>query len=226
MFFQEDYNAPPEEESPPAGGARLFFWLLGGEAAGLLKLNLLFLLACLPVVTIPPAYHALHRLARRLVQGRGVRCWPQFWETVRREWKTAWAAFLLTALPLAGAGYGMQFYLQFAGRNPVFYLPFTLCATIFLSALLASSYLWGLLADGRRLDRETVLLAVKLGLGKPLRAVLAAAGWYLSLTAAALWFPLSGIYLLLMGFSVPCLLWQFLIRTVLERFGSAENMDR
>lgn len=62
MFFQEDYNAPPEEESPPAGGARLFFWLLGGEAAGLLKLNLLFLLACLPVVTIPPAYHALHRL--------------------------------------------------------------------------------------------------------------------------------------------------------------------
>ena len=71
MFFQEDYNAPPEEESPPAGGARLFFWLLGGEAAGLLKLNLLFLLACLPVVTIPPAYHALHRLTRRLVQGRG-----------------------------------------------------------------------------------------------------------------------------------------------------------
>ena len=69
MFFQEDYNAPPEEESPPAGGARLFFWLLGGEAAGLLKLNLVFLLACLPVVTIPPAYHALHRLARRMVQG-------------------------------------------------------------------------------------------------------------------------------------------------------------
>ena len=169
MFFQEDYNAPPEEESPPAGGARLFFWLLGGEAAGLLKLNLLFLLACLPAVTIPPAYHALHRLARRLVQGRGVRCWPQFWEIVRKEWKTAWAAFLLTALPLAGAGYGMQFYLQFAGRNPVFYLPFTLCATIFLTALLASSYLWGLLADGRRLDRETVLLAMKLGLGKPLR---------------------------------------------------------
>ena len=55
---------------------------------------------------------------------------------------------------------------------------------------------------------------------------LAAAGWYLSLTAAALWFPLSGIYLLLMGFSVPCLLWQFLIRTVLERFGGAENIDQ
>ena len=221
MFFQEDYNAPPEEESPPAGGARLFFWLLGGEAAGLLKLNLLFLLACLPVVTIPPAYHALHRLARRLVQGRGVRCWPQFWEIVRREWKTAWAAFLLTALPLAGAGYGMQFYLQFAGRNPVFYLPFTLCATIFLSALLASSYLWGLLADGRRLDRETVLLAVKLGLGKPLRAVLAALLWYGPLLAALLWFPLSGAYLLLIGCSIPCLMGRLALAPVLESYGGA-----
>ena len=131
-------------------------------------------------------------------------------------------AFLLTALPLAGAGYGMQFYLQFAGRNPVFYLPFTLCATIFLSALLASSYLWGLLADGRRLDRETVLLAVKLGLGKPLRAVLAAAGWYGPLAVSVLWFPLSGGYLMLMGFTLPCLLAQFFLRTVLEQCGETD----
>ena len=229
MLFRKDYSTPGpgiDPDAPEKTGLARLVQILELECVTLLKLNLLFLLACLPVVTIPPAYHALHRLTRRLVQGRGVRCWPQFWETVRKEWKTAWAAFLLTALPLAGAGYGMQFYLQFAGRNPVFYLPFTLCATIFLSALLASSYLWGLLADGRRLDRETVLLAVKLGLGKPLRAVLAAAGWYLPLTAAALWFPLSGIYLLLMGFSVPCLLWQFLIRTVLERFGGAEDMGQ
>lgn len=92
------------------------------------------------------------------------------------------------------------------------------CATVFLTVLLASSYLWGLLAEGKGLSRETVLLALKLGLGKPLRAILAAAGWYVPLTAAVLWLPLSGLYLLLMGFSVPCLLRQFLIRTVLDRF--------
>lgn len=218
MFFQENYNGPPEEEAPPASGVRLFLRITGQEAAALLKLNLIFLLACLPVVTIPPAYFALHRLSRLLVRERGFRCWSRFWAVFRKEWRTAWATFLLTGLPLTGAGYGAWFYLRFAAGSPFFYLPFMFCATVFLTVLLASSYLWGLLAEGKGLSRETVLLALKLGLGKPLRAILAAAGWYVPLTAAVLWLPLSGLYLLLMGFSVPCLLRQFLIRTVLDRF--------
>ena len=123
-------------------------------------------------------------------------------------------------IPLAGAGYGAGFYLRFASSNVVFYLPFMFCATIFLAALLAAGYLYGLLADGRPLGKETVLLAVKLGLGKPLRSILAAVSWYGTLAAGLLWFPLSGIYLLLIGFSIPCFLWQFFIRTVLEKFAA------
>ncbi|MDE6936416.1 MAG: hypothetical protein K2P26_12475 [Oscillospiraceae bacterium] len=65
------------------------------------------------------------------------------------------------------------------------------------------------------------MLSLRLGLGRPLRAALAAAGWYLPLAAAVLWLPLSGAYLLLIGFSIPCLLALFLIRTVLERFGGS-----
>lgn len=220
MFFQKDYNAPPEEDASEATGPRRFFQIISQEAAALLKLNLLFLLSCLPIVTIPPAFLALHQLSRRLVTGRGVRCWAQFWEVFRKEWKTAYGAFFLTAIPLAGAGYGAGFYLRFASSNVVFYLPFMFCATIFLAALLAAGYLYGLLADGRPLGKETVLLAVKLGLGKPLRSILAAVSWYGTLAAGLLWFPLSGIYLLLIGFSIPCLLWQFFIRTVLEKFAA------
>ncbi len=220
MFFQQDYNAPPEEESPEAVGPRRFFQIISQETAALLKLNLMFLLSCLPVVTIPPAFLALHRLARSLVAGRAVRCWPQFREVFQKEWKKAYGAFFLTAVPLAGAGYGAGFYLGFASANALFYVPFMFCATVFLVVLLAAGYLYGLLADGRPLAKETVLLAVKLGLGKPLRSILAALCWYGPLAAGVLWFPLSGLYLLLIGFSIPCLLWQFFIRTVLERFAA------
>ena len=45
---------------------------------------------------------------------------------------------------------------------------------------------------------------------------LAAAAWYLPLAAAVLFFPLSMTYLLLLGFSVPCLLSHFYLRTVLR----------
>ena len=219
MFFQEDYNAPEERELPKATGSRLFFRILGQETASLLLLNIIFLLSCLPVVTIPPALLALHQVVRRMLVDKPVRSWEQYWEAFRQGWKRAYGAFALTALPLAAAGYGAWFYLRLTAINPVCCLPFAFCAVVFLIALLASSYLYGLLADGRKLTKETALLALKLGLGKPLRAVLAAAGWYGVLAAAILWLPLSGAYLFLIGFSVPCLLRQFLTRTVLEKFG-------
>ncbi len=224
MFFQEDYNAQEEaHESPQASGPRLFFRIIGQEAAALLKLNLIFLLACLPVVTIPPALLALCQSVRRMLADQTVRSWRDFWGSFRRSWRQGYAVFALTAASLAAAGCGAQFYLRFAADSPVFYLPFMFCAAVFLTAVLASSYLYGLLACGRRLTRETAALALRLGLGRPLRAALAAVIWYGSLTVMLLWFPLSGIYLLLMGFSIPCLLALFFVRTVLERFGGEQE---
>lgn len=219
MFFRDSYLPPePEPDGPEKTGVRRFLEILQQESAALLKLNLLFLLACIPVVTIPPALFALNQTARAMAAGRPARCRPGFFSSFRRYWKTACGAFFLTVLPQAAAGVGMSFYLGFAAANPIFYLPFMLCSTIFLVSLLASAYLYGLLADGRVLDKGTLRLALALGMGKPFRAVLAALCYYVPLAAAVLWFPLSGIYLLLIGFALPCLLGNFFLRTVLEPY--------
>lgn len=223
MFSPKDYNytdpAPPDSDGPPKTGLRRFLEIVSQEAAALLKINLLFLLSCLPIVTIPPAVLALNRMIRPMAAGRPARSRPRYWEAFREGWKRSYAAFLLTVLPLAAAGCGARFYLGFASENPVFYLPFMLCSTVFLAALLASSYLYGLLSDGRALNRETLRLSLRLGLGRPLRAVLAAVGWYGPLAVSVLWFPLSGGYILLIGFTLPCLLAQFFLRTVLDQYG-------
>lgn len=220
MFSPKGYNytdpAPLEPDGPPKTGLRRFLEIVSQEAAALLKLNLMFLLSCVPVITIPPAVLALNRTIRRMAADRPARSWPGYWEAFKEGWKRSYAAFLLTVLPLAAAGYGARFYLGFVSSNPAFYLPFMLCSTVFLAGLLASSYLYGLLSDGRPLNRETLRLSLRLGLGRPLRAVLAAAGWYGPLAVSVLWFPLSGGYLMLMGFTLPCLLAQFFLRTVLE----------
>ena len=57
MAFHDDPGV--REEAPKASGPRFFFRIIAQEAAALLKLNLLFLLFCLPAVTIPPALLAL-----------------------------------------------------------------------------------------------------------------------------------------------------------------------
>ena len=220
MFFNQHFQ---DEEPLPASGSRLFFRILGQEAPAVLKLNLLFLLCCLPVVTIPPALLALWQLERRMVEDRVVRSWRHYWDAFRQSWKRSYGAFALTALPMAAGSYGAWFYLRLAEANPLCYAPFMFCAVVLFGTLLSSSYLYGLLAADRPLTKETILLAVKLGLGKPLRAILAALSWYGATAVGILWFPLSGLWLLLAGFSLPCLLSQFLIRDVLKRFGSLES---
>lgn len=218
-MFPNDYFSPedqgPEREEPEKTGPRRFFGLLLTESGALLKLNLLFILTCIPLVTIPPAALALSRVVRGLLDDKPGRAYA-YWAEFKRCWAPGWGAFLLTALPLFSSGYGMVFYMSYAGTNWIAFVPFVICTTVFLTVMQGTTYLWGLLALGRGMSLETVRLALALGLGKPLRGALAAAAWYLPLAAAVLFFPLSMTYLLLLGFSVPCLLSHFYLRTVLR----------
>ena len=73
------------------------------------------------------------------------------------------------------------------------------------------------MCDGKPL-RDAVKSALRLGVAKPLRALLAALCYYGVLLLAVLFFPLSALYLFLLGFSLPCLLGNFFIRTVLRQY--------
>ena len=219
MFFRHDYITPGpgvQKDAPEKTGISRFVEILQLECVTIFQLNLLFLLGCLPVVTIPLSFFALNQVLRRMVQDQPVLCLHHFW-TAFRDWRRGYASFLLVALPMGFSALGGWFYLSRAGGNALFFLPFMLCSTVFLVTVLASGYLYGLVGAGVPL-REAAGLALRLGLGKPHRAILAAVVWYGSLTASVLAFPLSAGYLLLIGFSLPCLLADFYLRTVLRRY--------
>lgn len=220
MFFpkrdpDQDFNQETAL-SEKTGPAR--FWeLIKDELACVLIANLLFLVTCIPIITIPPALYSLHTVMRKIVLGKGVSCARNYFAAFKRNWKRAYGAFFLTALPMWFAGYGAAFYLRHATEHPVLLAPFALCSTVFLVTTLASTYLYGLLSSGKPL-LEAVKSALRLGIAKPLRAILAALCYYGVTLLAVLYFPLSGAYLLLLGFSLPCLLGNFYIRTVLAQY--------
>ena len=131
---EEKVELDPEEETMRSSPRR--FWeLLKAEGAGLLLVNVVFVLTCVPLVTIPAAILALNREVRESLDDKPVKV-RGYLAKLRKNWGTAWGAFLLTALPLVGAGYGARFYLSFAARNWVFFLPFMLCTTVFIVTLL------------------------------------------------------------------------------------------
>ena len=218
MFFQKKDFFPepdPGADLPEKTGPARFWELIKEELAAVLIVNVLFLVACIPIITIPPALFSLHRVLHKIIQDQPVSCVRDFFAAFRQGWKRAYGAFFLTFLPMGAAGYGAVFYLRGASEYPVLVVPFAFCATVFLVAMLASTYLYGLLCRGETL-REAVRPALLLGVAKPLRALLAALCCYGLPLLAVLFLPISGVYLLLLGFSLPCLLGNFYIRTVLR----------
>ena len=68
MFFNKDYATPGpgvDPDAPEKTGAARLGEILSLECVSLLKLNLLFLLSCVPVVTVPPAIFAMVHVVDR-----------------------------------------------------------------------------------------------------------------------------------------------------------------
>ncbi len=218
MLFRKDYDVPGPgirpDEPEKTGPARLL-QIIQLEVGSIFLLNLLFLACCIPVVTIPPALYAMNQVIRKMMLDQPVLCFYDFRTAFRTGWKRSYAAFFLTALPMAASGFGVWFYLTRAAANPVMYLPFVVCSTIFLVTLLCSGCLYGALGAGLPV-RSALTLALALGLGKPLRPIVAAVLGYGLLAFGILELPISLIYVLALGFSVPCLLSNFFLRTLLR----------
>lgn len=225
MFFLKDYATPGpgvDPDAPEKTGLARLGEILSLECVSLFKLNLICLVSCIPVVTIPPAIFAMDHVVRRMVLDQTVDCFYHYRSAFKQYWKRGYLAFSCTLLPLAVSGYGLWFYLSRAMSQPLFYAPFMLCSTVFLVTLLASTYLYGLLTTSQS-TKECLRLALLLGVGRPFRAMLAALSVYGTLTAAVLAFPLSAIYLLLIGLSIPCLLGNFFIRKTIRPFEGGDG---
>ncbi len=69
MFFRHDYSTPGpgiQKDAPEKTGVARFVEILQLECVTLFQLNLLFLLTCLPVITIPLALFALNQVIRQI----------------------------------------------------------------------------------------------------------------------------------------------------------------
>lgn len=153
----------PKDEPKPTG-LRLFFSVLFREWKTLVKLNLIFLLCCIPVITIPAALCAMQHITLKMIQDEPFLLWTDFRRTFRRVFKRGslwgWGYFFMA---LATA-FCLNFYAQMELYHIAFLLPFV-CAAAFLLLLgLSGIYLFPLLVrsemTGFGLVRNACLMAL------------------------------------------------------------------
>lgn len=213
--YPSSYSRPGpgiDKNAPPKKGAALFFDILGREFWALLLVNLIYLLFCLPIVTIGPATAALYRVTVTMVRDKNVYAWRDFWEAFKSNWKQG----LLFGIPFTLfliAAVWMNLMGLFQGIGSLLLMS----AVWTMLGLSVFCYVFALISNvnlrAGPLLKDAVFLMV---LGK-FRTLAAALVMYGVDMALLLYWPLS-FPALVVAFAFPTLFSSFMVWPVIQKY--------
>ncbi|MEG0853338.1 MAG: YesL family protein, partial [Angelakisella sp.] len=213
-----NYNRPGPgipKDAPKKKGAALFFEILGREFWSLLVLNLTYVLACIPIITIGPATVALNRVTITMVRDQNVYPWRDFWDAMRKNWKQG-LLFGIPATLFVAAAIWINLGMLLGGATTLS------MAFIFLWTFLGVSlgcYIFPMAAyvdlPSLPMLKNSMFLIV---LGK-FRTIAAVAVSIAASTLAIAYFPISPMVMIFLGyFAFLSLFISFMVWPVIERF--------
>ena len=135
------------KDAPKKKGFALFFDIFWREFWSLLKLNLLFLISCVPIVTIPAAITAMNRITVTMVRDRNFFLLTDYWKAFKRDFGKSLLGGLILLVALVLFGISTWFYYmlsQSAGKLFLILAGCSLC--LLLTAYFISVYFFPMLA--------------------------------------------------------------------------------
>lgn len=179
----------------------------------LILLNLVWLLFCLPVVTIGPATTALYTVARKMAQGD----WPKVWSTFTKEFRQCFRnSFLMSLCLLIPTGLlGLYLFMTISGtvRETLFLT--ILCGIASLVIGFVISYAYPLSAYFENTVGQTLKNAMLLSIMSPLRSL---AVTVLNAIPVLLFLLLTGLFIRI------CIVW-ILIGVALTAFINCKILE-
>jgi uncharacterized membrane protein YesL len=189
------------KDAPAKTGLALLADVVARNWWELIQLNLLILLFCLPLVTVPAALVAGTRICTLMLGDRPVYLGRDFLEAFRNRFWKATLLGLIATVAIALPAWSSFIFLQAAKANVLLALPLTISASVALFAAIASGYALVLLAREGQPSSLLLKRALLGALARPL-PVLAALGvvgllWVLHV----LFYPASIFMPVLINFS-------------------------
>ena len=135
----------------------------------LIVLNLIWLVFCIPVVTIGPATTSLYAVARKMARGD----WPKVWTTFIKEFKQCFRkSFIMSLCLLLPAGLlCVYLFVVFSGSLKETLLLTVLCGIAAILLGFICSYAWPLSAYFENTVPQTLKNAMLLPMTNPLLAL-------------------------------------------------------
>ena len=119
------------------------FWHFATLVADFILLNLLFIVLCIPVVTIGPAIAALIHTTLKLSEDENRTLVKPFWNEFKRDITKKMLLWIVYLVLIAALVYMAQFYWNFANNNVdifriIGFMLFILSALILVTTIIAS----------------------------------------------------------------------------------------
>lgn len=112
-FLRDLWNREGPGTPAPSGGIAGFFYQIVTYFWKFVTLNVWFLLASLPVITLPVALTAMNRVCIKLIRDRNVLAWEEF----RDEFKSSFKKGILLGLIFAAWGFVSYYLLSLGVTN-------------------------------------------------------------------------------------------------------------
>lgn len=215
-FFTKQYDLHSiKEREVPAKGFPRFVYFLTHETGHLMQLNLVFIISCIPVITIPAAICAMDRYLMKMVRNGYGFDLSDYKDEFKADIVKSLPVGILTAFLIIYAYYILSFAGQFNGAKQTYcVISGVICA---IAGVLVSSYYFVLqalfeLKTGELLNNAGIIIIADWPFTL---LVLAEAAFFFVLVFLSL--PVSLIYLALIGFSVHQLALCSIINPVIEK---------
>lgn len=209
MSYQQDGSENRRKGLP------LLFHVMISRLLSLIALNVVYIVFCIPVVTIPCASAALMKCVGLMLDEADFPLVGTFFTAFKSEFFKTLAAGWLMMLLFAGALFGVLFY--WSTNSQISLIPVVFCAILGVLLFAALVNLFYMLARvrlpfGALLKNAFLLLFIR-----PLHGVASSGVALLLLAVCAWWFPRSIPVLLLIAFSAGALIACFGARSAIEK---------
>ena len=135
------------KDAPKKKGIARYLEILWREFFPLLKLNLLFIISCIPIVTIPAALTAMNRITVTMVRDRNYFMLSDYWDAFKRDFFRSLLAGIVVVVLSAVFGLSIWFYFMLGQAGSKFYMLFAgLSLALLIMVLGSAMYFFPMLA--------------------------------------------------------------------------------
>ncbi|MCQ2437346.1 MAG: DUF624 domain-containing protein [Clostridia bacterium] len=188
-----------------------FMEMLWREFFELLKLNLLFILTCIPVITIPAAMAAMHHITVTMVEDKNHFLWQDYWRIFKRDFVKATLGGLIYAVAIAIFVLSTYFYYNLMAWHMLTVIFAGLSACLLILIVMSSMYFFPMLVRVELKLKPLLKNAVFMTFANIKRSLLAFLWLVIFLGAGIGLLPLSALYGLLIMFSFSAFIVDYVV---------------